>query len=210
MVYRAVVQKAHDTPRDPWEGWTVTPLDLRSTLRALLPRLDPEPRRLAEAVLADPNANPFALWDHADFMGPFEEARQEATPVTLADLATWEDPWTHGQHCQTFYVPKPSVAEQNAGLEDLPATQVTKFGPAKLLRQNTHPTPKPVTLMRHLVVRACPVGGTVLDPFAGSGTTGIACVYEGRRFIGVEREAPYLEIAKRRMAHAERLARTSS
>jgi site-specific DNA-methyltransferase (adenine-specific) len=59
---------------------------------------------------------------------------------------------------------------------------------------------KPVELMRWLVKLVTPLNGTVLDPFTGSGTTGMACVYEQRQFIGVEREAEYIEIAKRRIA----------
>jgi site-specific DNA-methyltransferase (adenine-specific) len=47
-------------------------------------------------------------------------------------------------------------------------------------------------------------GATVLDPFAGSGTTGVACVETGRAFIGVEMDAGYVEIAKARIADAER------
>lgn len=61
-------------------------------------------------------------------------------------------------------------------------------------------TVKPVELMRWLVKLVTPIGGTVLDPFLGSGTTGMACRYEHREFIGVEREADYIQIAERRIA----------
>ncbi|OHV03714.1 DNA-methyltransferase [Mycobacterium talmoniae] len=64
-----------------------------------------------------------------------------------------------------------------------------------------HITAKPVDLMRYLL-RATPAGGRVLDPFAGSGTTGVAAVAEGRRFLGVERSAAYVEIASARLAEA--------
>jgi site-specific DNA-methyltransferase (adenine-specific) len=53
--------------------------------------------------------------------------------------------------------------------------------------------------MRWLVRLVTPPGGIVLDPFMGSGTTGMACRYEDRVFIGVEREADYIEIARRRI-----------
>jgi site-specific DNA-methyltransferase (adenine-specific) len=62
-----------------------------------------------------------------------------------------------------------------------------------------HITGKPTELMRH-IVRICPEGGVVLDPFAGSATTGVACWHERRRFIGVERERAYVEVAQRRLA----------
>ena len=67
---------------------------------------------------------------------------------------------------------------------------------------NTHPTVKPVALMRYLVRLVTPPGGVVLDPFTGSGSTGVACAAEGFRFLGVEREAAYVEIANRRCAEA--------
>jgi site-specific DNA-methyltransferase (adenine-specific) len=56
-------------------------------------------------------------------------------------------------------------------------------------------------LMRHLVRLVTPPGGTVLDPFLGSGTTAIAANMEGFRCIGIEREPEYLDIARARMAH---------
>lgn len=65
-----------------------------------------------------------------------------------------------------------------------------------------HITGKPVELMKELI-RCVPPGGTVLDPFCGSGTTGVACAMAGRGFIGIEREAEYCEIAHRRLASAQ-------
>ena len=64
---------------------------------------------------------------------------------------------------------------------------------------NIHPTVKPTDLMRYLCRLVTPPGGVVLDPFMGSGSTGKAAVLEGFRFIGIEREAEYLEIARRRI-----------
>jgi site-specific DNA-methyltransferase (adenine-specific) len=66
-------------------------------------------------------------------------------------------------------------------------------------RLNTHETLKPVALMRYLVRLVTPPGGTVLDPFTGSGTTGIASLAEGFSFIGMEQEAKYARIAKTRI-----------
>jgi site-specific DNA-methyltransferase (adenine-specific) len=68
-------------------------------------------------------------------------------------------------------------------------------------KSNHHPTVKPISLMRWLVRLVTPPGGIVLDPFAGSGTTGCAAALEGFQFIGIEREAEYVEIAERRIAH---------
>jgi hypothetical protein len=69
---------------------------------------------------------------------------------------------------------------------------------------NNHPTVKPVDLMRYLVRLVCPIGGVVLDPFSGSGTTLAAAQAEGCLAIGVEREAAYCEIIKGRF-HQRRL-----
>lgn len=68
--------------------------------------------------------------------------------------------------------------------------------------RSNHPTVKPTALMRWLVRLVTPPGGAVLDPFMGSGSTGKACALEGFAFVGIEREAEYLEIARARIAHA--------
>ena len=65
-----------------------------------------------------------------------------------------------------------------------------------------HPSPKPVALMEWLVSHACGDGMTVLDPFMGSGTTGVACMRTGRKFIGCEIDRGYYDIAKRRIEEA--------
>ena len=112
-----------------------------------------------------------------------------------------------------FYVAKASRSERNAGLEGFPealpvaangspnAVGVTR-GSLSKPRANHHPTVKPVAVMRWLVRLVTPPGGLVLDPFCGSGTTGVAAVREGFRFVGIEREAEYVEIARARVAHA--------
>lgn len=77
-----------------------------------------------------------------------------------------------------FYVAKASKSERGEG--------------------NTHPTVKPIKLMEYLIRLVTPEGGTVLDPFAGSGTTGIAAANLGFGFIGIERNAEYFQIAEAR------------
>jgi site-specific DNA-methyltransferase (adenine-specific) len=72
--------------------------------------------------------------------------------------------------------------------------------PGTLPRRNHHPTVKPTALMRYLCRLVTPPGGVVLDPFTGSGSTGKGAVLEGFRFIGIEREAEYVKIAKVRIA----------
>ena len=82
-----------------------------------------------------------------------------------------------------FYCPKTSKSERNAGLD----------------LQNHHPTVKPVKLMEYLIKLITPPGGVVLDPFMGSGSTGIAAKNLGFRFVGIEKEKEYCEIAKKRL-----------
>ncbi len=67
---------------------------------------------------------------------------------------------------------------------------------------NNHPTVKPTNLMRYLVRLVTPPGGTVLDPFTGSGSTGKAAILEGFDFIGIDLDPEYIEIAERRLARA--------
>jgi len=68
-------------------------------------------------------------------------------------------------------------------------------------KSRVHITQKPVAVMQQLV-RIAPAGGTVLDPFAGSGTTGVAALTEGRRFIGIEDSAAYADAARTRLTQA--------
>jgi DNA modification methylase len=83
-----------------------------------------------------------------------------------------------------FYTAKCSKKDRNEGLEGV---------------VNHHPCLKPTALMRYLCRLVTPPGGIVLDPFMGSGSTGKAAILEGFRFIGIEREAEYVEIARARI-----------
>lgn len=67
-----------------------------------------------------------------------------------------------------------------------------------------HPTIKPLEIVQNLILNSSSENETVLDPFMGSGTTGVACVNTGRRFIGMELDNGYFEIAKNRIAEAEK------
>lgn len=78
------------------------------------------------------------------------------------------------------------------------------FFEANTPRQKEHVTQKPLEVMRELV-KITPEGGIVLDPFMGSGTTGVAAVLEGRRFVGVEMVEHYQQIAERRIREAQGL-----
>ena len=110
-----------------------------------------------------------------------------------------------------FYCAKASKAERNAGCEGLEEkrggsleggadTRNNKVKTNQPLRHNNHPTVKPIALMEYLCkLTKTPTGGIVLDPFAGSGTTGLACQNTDRDFIGIEREEEYVKIAEARL-----------
>ena len=135
---------------------------------------------------------------------------RDGKPIHLQQEAS------EGSAARFFYCAKASRSERNAGLEGMEEVEASKMSGGEETRedrlahgltnhpkmQNFHPTVKPIELMRYLVrLTKTPTGGIVLDPFTGSGTTGIACVLEGREFIGIEREAEYVEIAEKRIAH---------
>jgi DNA modification methylase len=67
----------------------------------------------------------------------------------------------------------------------------------------SHPNQKPIDLVRWLIEKSSEEGDTILDPFMGSGTTGVACVSTRRRFIGIETHEPYFRIAERRIHSAQ-------
>ena len=119
-------------------------------------------------------------------------------------------------------VPKASKSEKNDGLDNFDTKQTTgggggvgdyiddvnsasgKFGCEKAPSRNIHPTVKPLTLMNYLVVLGSRKGDVVLEPFAGSGTTALACVSQERDYIAIEREEEYYKIAKARLDKVER------
>lgn len=108
-----------------------------------------------------------------------------------------------------FYCAKASKKERNMGLEDVEPTTVddgrnkpidNPFLRGKTPRQNTHPTVKPIKLMEYLITLITPPNGIVLDPFFGSGTTGIAAVNLGFNYIGFELDKTYYNIATKRIS----------
>jgi site-specific DNA-methyltransferase (adenine-specific) len=117
-----------------------------------------------------------------------------------------------GSAARFFYCAKTSKKDRDEGLTTDPQAFVqfqtangTSGKPSSLSEgrdtqyRNTHPTVKPTDLMRYLCRLVTPPGGTVLDPFMGSGSTGKAAKREGFSFIGIERDAAYFEIAKARI-----------
>lgn len=118
------------------------------------------------------------------------------------------------ENSKFFYVAKPSPSERNAGLEALKSKPTQHDGRPNPVdvpqqrgqNQNHHPTLKPIKLMEYLVRLVTPPGGTVLDPFMGSGTTGCAAVNLGFEFVGCELSPEYFEIATKRIDFARKTA----
>lgn len=79
-----------------------------------------------------------------------------------------------------------------------------KFRPMNMDGGKVHPTQKPVRVMEWCLGHIPDVWGVIIDPFSGSGTTGVACANLGRQFIGIEREQKYFDIACRRIEDAQR------
>ncbi len=103
------------------------------------------------------------------------------TGFTRGDCNGYGD---EGSAARFFYCAKANSKERSAGLSG---------------EKNTHPTVKPVALVRYLVRLVTPKGGIVLDPFIGSGTTGIAALLEGVFYIGIEQDPDYARIAEKRL-----------
>ncbi len=131
----------------------------------------------------------------------------------------------YSEYNRFFFCAKASRAEKDAGLEEFPerlmgisrgAQTAIKCGRDEYIQNGTfrlnkikrvknhHPTVKPVSLMRYLCRLVTQPGGTVLDPFMGSGTTGVACKLEGFGFTGIDVEKDYVDIARQRISSAER------
>jgi site-specific DNA-methyltransferase (adenine-specific) len=150
--------------------------------------------------------------------GPLRRSADKFGRNTYGDFKGTDEvlpPGDSGGASRFFYCAKTSRAERNAGLEgfDDVESATEDFGGMKgvnltrkdggenrvLATKNSHPTVKPINLMRWLVRLVTPPGGRVLDCFLGSGSTGCAAALEGFDFIGIEREPEYVAIAEARI-----------
>jgi DNA modification methylase len=126
------------------------------------------------------NASSFNVAKERRISGDPNEGRW---PANLIHDGSEEVVEVFGEPARFFYCAKASKRDRGEG--------------------NVHPTVKPTDLMRYLCRLVTPPGGVVLDPFMGSGSTGKAAVLEGFRFVGIEREAEYVEIARARIEAAQ-------
>jgi hypothetical protein len=134
--------------------------------------------------------------------------------LVIENIITWvsEDQRLGSVPTRFRYIAKASKRERNAGLEGMPKVPTGSFDGNVDLdnarkigakpnqpNQNHHPTVKPQKLMQYLINLITPPNGIVLDPFMGSGSTGVAAKALGFGFIGIEREPEYFEIAEKRI-----------
>lgn len=114
-----------------------------------------------------------------------------------------------------------SIVEDSMGSRDLQSIRCAEYIDSigvllkTIIRENNeqfkseHPTQKPINLLRKLVLLISDKGDTIFDPFMGSGSTGVASLIEGRKFMGCEIDSEYFEIAKRRVEETDKTLRQS-
>jgi site-specific DNA-methyltransferase (adenine-specific) len=154
------------------------------------------------------------VWDKKQAGNPFL--------AKIAPLKTFEDVLVFSQKKANYYpIMRKGVMRQKGGCkvesrvtaskpngytvanDDYYPTAIIEFSTAGMRGNSVHPTQKPVALMEYLIKTYTNEGDTVLDFTMGSGTTGVACMNTNRRFIGIELDSQYFEIAKRRIKDAE-------
>jgi site-specific DNA-methyltransferase (adenine-specific) len=184
-----------------WEGWgtglkpTVEPIVLarkpvegtiaENVLNYGVGGINIEKTRIGTEIITinsfDNGAKPFGNAVGEPYTSKQSEGRWPTNLVI--DEATAEE---LGDERKFFYVARASKFDRNEGLDII----------------NNHPTVKPTSLMQYLIRLITPTGGVVLDPFAGSGSTGKAAILENKKFIGIELTADYLPIIEGRLQHA--------
>lgn len=162
-----------------WEGWNT---DIKTMQEPIYLGQKPlSEKNFAANVLrhgvGGVNIDPCRISEQRRFPG---NVIHDGSPAVLSRFSELDTAKRKDGAAQFFYCAKPNQKERKS------------VG-------NVHPTIKPTDLMRYLTRLVTPKNGLVLDPFTGSGTTAVACVLEGFRFIGIEKEKPYLQIASRRL-----------
>ena len=136
----------------------------------------------------------FRVWTQAGFqpVGHLVWAKSYASRVGFLEA----------RHEQAYLLAK--------GRPNRPEAPLPDVQPWEYSGNISHPTEKAVSILRPLVESFCPAGGVVLDPFAGSGSTLVAAALSGRGYVGIELEAKYCELARRRLAGVERFRRRAA
>ena len=176
--------------------------------------------RFPSNIIHDGSEEVLEIFPESKSQKNYNVKRKETQSVALsgknyARTALEEGYNDKGSAARFFYCAKASKAERNMGLDDYEEKPMGMSNRAKhrstlddshdiglnrvINRKNYHPTVKPIKLMEYLVRLVTPKEGIVLEPFAGSGTTLIACKQQGFNYIGIEREQEYCDIAEARL-----------
>lgn len=152
--------------------------------------LAPEPQQDELIPISSPASDAATCGPTGTTMTTASQPRSAGSADAATSVSTPSSPERGARASRFAYVPKANGAERNAGLA--------------ADRENHHKTVKPVALMRWLCRLVAPPGAVILDPFLGSGTTGCAAALDGFQFIGIERDAQSVEVARARIAWWER------
>lgn len=127
--------------------------------------------------------------------------------LTVRNLIVWEHGWMRagnwyrGSHELIIFATN-GAAKREFGGGERDVWQVKSVGVAFAIEQRLHPSQKPVELMSKMILNSTVEGDTVLDPFAGSATTAVACINLNRNFIGYEIDEHFYDVAQNRITEA--------
>lgn len=170
--------------------------DTRENLVQTIAAFFPEAQRIARRVVISSGISPMFLYPSPDWVV----------------ACTWNTTGNHGKYGFNQWFPLLCYGKDLAGFGSINGTlksdvlSVSGGAAVGFMRdpiEKQHPCPKPLNLVVKMVSRFTTEGDTILDPFAGSGTTGVACVKLNRNFIGIEINPQYFEIARRRIEAAQ-------
>lgn len=170
--------------------------DTRDNLRRLIEAFMPEALRITSRVFVLCGTTQIGMFPHADWV------------VNV----TWNTTGTFGKYGYNQWTPVLCYGKDLPGFGNVNGVMKTDtlrisggagVGFMRSDEEKKHTCPKPITVMKSVIERLTFPESSILDPFAGSGTTGVACIQTGRNFIGCEIDAGYAEIARRRCREAE-------
>lgn len=171
-------------------------------------RVEGVPPSVPQPVFNSPTGRTYGMKTGEGRNGEMSQATGR-WPANLIHDGSEEVVGLTGSAARFFYCAKTSKADRDEGLDGFEEKELKGMNasPRKEhgevrnsnMHRNHHPTVKPTALMQYLCRLVTPPGGVVLDPFMGSGSTGVAAMLEGFQFIGIEREAEYVAIARERI-----------
>ena len=202
---------------EAWKAHTATGLASKFFTEGYAPVIEKSPHmgvRWPANLIHDGSDEVLAAFPYTESGKPsgIRRAKSEHN-VDYADMAAGTELTGYGNAgsaARFFYCAKTSKSDRNAGCESIAEKQYSHDGRETPIdnayqrnanaASNCHPTVKPTDLMAYLCRLVTPLGGTILDPFMGSGSTGKAALREGFNFVGIDLDAHYVAIADARMA----------